>query len=170
MEAASSSACPACDSSGARKTGAYGEYSLLRCGACGLVFSDPLAHPSAEFYEKSETYEKRGEMIGMPYLSEGLPEGDIDYKFWNFSKFFRDGIKPGGSLLDVGCAEGVFLGEAAKRGYCAVGIDINRRAIERIRAARPGLDVHACTLGEFLKGDGRTFDVITSFEVLEHLE
>jgi SAM-dependent methyltransferase len=72
---------------------------------------------------------------------------------------------PPASLLDVGCGNGAFLGLAAAAGYQARGIDVSPVSIELCR--RNGL---VCVAGDFLLyGFGQSFDLITMWDVMEHL-
>ncbi len=72
-----------------------------------------------------------------------------------------------GVLLDVGCGTGRFLEKMGAYGWKAQGIDTSPTAIEK--AKEKGLDV---TLGDLLESrryDAASFDVITMWDVLEHL-
>ena len=74
-------------------------------------------------------------------------------------------VRQGASLLDVGCGAGDLLEAAVELGFDARGIDISEASAERCRAR--GLDAVA---GDFLTHDfGRKFDVITMWDVMEHL-
>jgi SAM-dependent methyltransferase len=71
-----------------------------------------------------------------------------------------------GRLLDVGCAHGWFLREAASSGWTAVGIEPDPD-VARL-ASRNGTVVRNGTFPGALKPDDR-FDVITFNDVFEHL-
>ena len=74
-------------------------------------------------------------------------------------------IRVGDKVLDVGCGEGHFLVKARDQGATAFGIELNRNAA-RI-AQSMGVHVHE----ELLHDHGRTefYDVVTAFQVLEHV-
>lgn len=75
--------------------------------------------------------------------------------------------RPPARLLDVGCGNGAFLELARDAGYDVVGIDVADAAIARGRAR--GFDVRAGDLREpGCLGTAR-FDVITFWDVVEHL-
>ncbi len=71
-----------------------------------------------------------------------------------------------GRLLDVGCATGVFLRQASAAGWCVAGIEIDPEAAARARSVTP--DIFCGDMAEAPFSPG-SFDVITSFHVVEHL-
>ena len=71
-----------------------------------------------------------------------------------------------GRVLEVGCAVGLFLDEAQRRGWKAMGIEPGEWASAQGRSV--GLQVHTGTLEDF-DHDGRPFDLVASWDVLEHL-
>jgi SAM-dependent methyltransferase len=72
---------------------------------------------------------------------------------------------PPATLLDVGCGNGGFLLAAQDAGYEALGVDISAGAID-IVSSRGGKAI----LVDFLAHDfGRTFDIISMWDVVEHL-
>jgi len=76
--------------------------------------------------------------------------------------------KPSGKLLDAGCGEGYFL-EYAEKYYEAYGIDASEYCIKEAkqRANHTKLSVGSIT---HLDYDNEYFDVVTCFDVLEHLD
>ena len=69
------------------------------------------------------------------------------------------------SVLDVGCARGLYLRELKRRAFSSlVGIEPSRDAVEA--KVEPELEIHCCGLEEF-QGAGR-FQVITLNQVFEH--
>jgi|GEM_PF-502038 len=75
-------------------------------------------------------------------------------------------LRPAGSLLDVGPAFGRFL-EAAQEHYECEGVDISAYATRLARERLPGVPIQQCALQAFLPG--RTYDIVTCFDVLEHI-
>lgn len=74
-------------------------------------------------------------------------------------------IDAGDRVLDVGCGEGWFLSHASRRGAYTSGIELNKKAAAV--AKDKGIHVHE----ELLNGHEpeTAYDVITAFQVLEHL-
>jgi len=75
-------------------------------------------------------------------------------------------LRAPGSLLDVGCGTGLFLSVARRRGWEPFGID---DSVEATRWARDhfGLDPW-CGEFEAFAAEGRQFDVITGWDIIEH--
>ena len=72
---------------------------------------------------------------------------------------------PPARVLDVGCGNGEFLVAAKERGYDAEGIDVSEAAAAMVR--KRGVRARAA---DFLTADlGGAFDVITMWDVVEHL-
>jgi 2-polyprenyl-3-methyl-5-hydroxy-6-metoxy-1,4-benzoquinol methylase len=106
------------------------------------------------------------------YFNE-MYEGDYDKRNpkYKFESYFNE-IKPfinlssAVSLLDIGCAYGSFL-QVAKNHCMVSGSDISEYAVSIARQRLPGISiVHSDILG--LKYE-KQFDVITCFDILEHV-
>lgn len=76
-------------------------------------------------------------------------------------------IKPQGKFLDIGCATGVFLDMAKKDGYDVVGVDVSAFACEYAQE-HFGIPTF-CGKIEDLPLKEKSFDVITMWDVLEHV-
>jgi 2-polyprenyl-3-methyl-5-hydroxy-6-metoxy-1,4-benzoquinol methylase len=76
-------------------------------------------------------------------------------------------VRPPGRLLEIGSSVGLFLDEARRAGWDAVGIEPSRWAADSARAR--GLSVFNGTLEEFVP-EGGPFDLVVSWDVWEHLE
>ena len=105
----------------------------------------------------------------------GIYGGDYDarnpkYKFRALLGELRK-HQPHGRLLDVGCAYGRFLEVAAEEGgYTLSGTDVSEHAAG-VAAERLG-DRARVQPGGLLESPfaGETFDVVTMFDVIEHIE
>ncbi len=93
----------------------------------------------------------------------------VYYPVWRWenniaAKFITDNDK----VLDVGCGDGAFLrGLLARKKVKAKGLELNPAALAI--ATRDGLSVHNITVQEYSKDNSNQYDVVTSFQVLEHI-
>lgn len=87
--------------------------------------------------------------------------------WWRWARIIRK-HKSSGRLLDVGCGEGYFL-EYVERHYDVYGVDVSEYCIReaRHRTNRAKLSIGSITYMDY---EDESFDVITCFDVLEHLE
>ena len=138
------------------------EGALLRCSACGQLFSQCS---ETRYWESMQEFDD----------PQGtLPKVGSEGSRLRRSKKFLDQIakllgQPAEKirLLDVGCSSGAFLHAAVKLGFRAEGIEPAPKAAATAQTA--GLKVHRGLLQEAGYADGQ-FDAITLFEVIEHLQ
>jgi len=124
------------------------------CEECGLLFQWP--RPSGA--ELRRAYEG---VVDPLYMAER------DNRILTFRKVARAlGPARGRSLLDVGAYCGYFLEVAREAGWRAEGLELSRWAAARAREA--GFEVHGVPLRELARGGAR-YDVVTMWDVLEHL-
>lgn len=130
------------------------EYRLLRCLACGVVFSEPRVAVSGDWYAAAAP-------LRLEAFS-GDPERD-----WRFLTFFRD-ARARGKVLDIGCGDGGFLLSARARGWRVAGFDYDERVAAEAR--RKGLkDVSSSEFLPFMRSRADAeFDAAVLFDVLEH--
>lgn len=70
-------------------------------------------------------------------------------------------------VLDIGCGTGEFLSFAEERGYDAVGVEPSGRLADAAR--EKDLEVYDGTVEAFVDEHDQRFDLITLFNVLEHV-
>jgi SAM-dependent methyltransferase len=80
----------------------------------------------------------------------------------------RLGVRTPSRVLDAGCGWGVTLSALEKRGYHAVGLDVSRKALERLDA--PGRSLVEADLTRPWPPDAETFDAVLALDVIEHLD
>jgi 2-polyprenyl-3-methyl-5-hydroxy-6-metoxy-1,4-benzoquinol methylase len=138
------------------------EYTLYKCNSCLGLFWFPLKI-IPEFYE-NEFFE--GYIIWHSGLRQNLPAHNR-----MFFKEFKSLDSKGKKLLDVGCAEGLFLKEAAKLGFEVYGIDFDKKSVEIAKNVYGLKNVYTMSIEEFYEYANKNnlkFDIISFFEVLEH--
>ena len=148
--------CPCCQTAGGHLPGdRRDEYQMYRCPTCSLEFADPMRTPPNDARIAS-LYEGRTGLVG-------------HYLGWYHDAFLASGVTPGW-LLDLGCGTGDFVAAAARREFVAQGVDQDGIAIAAGRRHYHQITLHEANIEAFLRSDRQQYDVITFFEVLEHLE
>ena len=103
--------------------------------------------------------------------ADGIKQGkeqrgnlDSNLKFLNRSGLIKSDKK----ILEVGCGAGGVVNETKKRGCRVIGTDISNIAVEYGRKKFPGIELKV-GLAEKLEFMDSSFDLVLSFDVLEHL-
>jgi SAM-dependent methyltransferase len=135
----------------------YKQYCLYECEGCSVQFWWPLKHPGTSWYEESEIYGGRVFGAGRSHI------------YWNHRQFLKEPSCKG-RLLDIACGEGILLNAARQAGYSVTGVDFDDTAVKVARASLGLQRVYAMSLEDFISQSNDKFDVITFFEVLEHLD
>ncbi len=132
-------------------------YRLLKCSSCSGVWLDSPPKPEEMGSHYTEDYHK-GIMAG--------GEGDVASR-WKYPRRRIAHYKQGGAILDIGCSSGAFLSTMKGSSWELYGIDMEESTAERARA-NTGANVFVgdAVAAPFLP---ETFDVITSFDLLEHV-
>ena len=155
-------ACPNCGSRENTLVMTEGDFKIVRCNKCSLVYLTNIPDESEiyeDYYEIKFTKDDYTKDSALPHLAEiyEINEQRLEY---------LKGVKPGGSLLDVGCGSGLFLRTASREGYETYGIDVSNNALA-FAESQFGLNVGKETLDELVSA-GRKFDIVTLWHVLEH--
>ena len=154
--------CPVCGVKQAETFLQKRELRLVRCGACGMIYADPVPaeYATGDYYDQT---------AAGYYLSPAKLESDYSpVRFERELRLFRR-YCAGGAILDVGCSSGAFLYQLNQRfpgAYEIVGTDVSGPPLDY--AESRGVPV---IRGNFLEHDfgGRKFDAVTFWAVLEHL-
>lgn len=145
--------CVLCGSNSIKPIKGYESAYLSKCTKCGFVFSHNK--PSAE--ELSAHYEGYGR-------NDYLSPVTIRRYHELLDKFEK--VRKTKNMLDVGCGVGYFLEVAKERGWNVYGTEYTDAAIKICTSK--GITMHK---GQLNPADyaPEFFDVVTSFEVLEHI-
>lgn len=143
-----------------------GGVTVTRCRRCGV--SGLLPIPTAE--QLQEHYSQY-------YLTQGYSPQRLRYLSDRHKPVFDFLLShaPGEesiNVLDYGFGNGAFLRHVADRGHTAVGADVSEGNLEQLRRlGDDGLKIEAFAVSaeDFSALDGRSFDLITLFQVIEHV-
>jgi SAM-dependent methyltransferase len=168
-------ACPLCGATEARLRytlpdallGLPGTFTLVECCSCGLLYQNPRPGPEAiGFYYPPEYDPCVPPPWSNPNKVQQLSHLYGLKKRWRLVERHAPQRAGRRRVLDVGCATGVFLA-AGGDDWEKVGVELTEDATH-IARSQFGLTVHQGTL-EQAPLDGQQFDVITMWDVLEHL-
>lgn len=154
-------ACALCGGPERKHLFARDGYPIARCRACGLVQVD-VELDRAELEEiYGEDYFTEEKLL-YDYVSERPARLESGATLATALA----GVRPGGRLLDVGCAAGFFLAPASRH-YDVTGVEISPFAS---RYARDEFGLHVLT-GDVteVEFEGATFDVVTIWNTIEHV-
>ena len=145
-------ACIVCNSPKISNLIGYEKAYLCKCKSCNLVFSKEI--PNIDVL--TNYYTNYGNSYLSPITIKRYHE--ILDKFESYRKTNK--------LLDIGCGVGSFLVEAKKRGWEVYGTEFSKVSAEF--CIKKGIQCNIGILDEknYLP---EMFDVITSFEVIEHI-
>jgi SAM-dependent methyltransferase len=115
-----------------------------------------------DFYDESVDYLFRDKLILDP----------IQWDFrWDMLEFLKNPPVRQGTLLDIGCGTGSFVKRTIDMGFQSYGIEMNERSVEMGLGHFKIDSLYATDLtGLSRRFPDLKFDVVTLFQVLEHLE
>ena len=133
-------------------------FEVLECSNCALVFVHP--HP--------ETGALKGH-YGESYYSEWINQQKAKrIRMWESRLNRINKLRPSGKLLDVGCGEGLFLRLAQDNGWQIRGTELSLYA-SKFASEALGTEIYCGQLHQASFADN-SFDVVTMWHVLEHVE
>ena len=89
----------------------------------------------------------------------------MDWK-WEYDKALAF-IKPGDKILEIGCGQGDFIAKLKKNGATCVGLEFNDAALAMCE--KKGLNVKNETIQKHAAGNREKYDIVCSFQVMEHI-
>lgn len=165
-----------------------GEFSICRCGGCGLVFQNPRVKKESisYFYSKNIGYlnprlaKKRNSgfknfLKNQALINHFSYKGKKSFIYFLLSSpvvlFLKikswPYFKKDGKILEIGCADGSFLEELQEMGWWTKGVEPSETAAEFARVSRH-LDIDKKPIEE-ASFPGSEFDAIIANMVFEHL-
>lgn len=141
-------------------------FNIVKCRHCDLVYVNPRLTPD----ELVMLYNKGAETTNVQLE---IDRGNNNHDRHKVKKFdialseLGTADKVNNKVLDIGCSTGVFMEMAERQGWMAYGVDVNKEHIENNRTK---FDVRVSVQqGDTLDFQDAFFDVVTLFDVIEHL-
>jgi SAM-dependent methyltransferase len=165
--------CPVCDSDSStllvkRRFAKLSDalidgYNVVSCDRCGFCFADDLPGQDEfdTYYQRQSKYE---------FDNRGHVPSEYDTRRFPFAAGIVSEWLPNrkARILDIGCANGGFLGELLKRGYLnLVGVDPSPACARNARESY-GLEVVTAPISQIPSTMGK-FDLVSFGSVLEHV-
>ncbi|GEM_PF-2559244 len=157
--------CPFCASERFTVRVVRDGFQYVTCNECSFAYLNPQLTQQAieEVYNDEDVRRFFFQELLLPHV-----ERDQRSEFEDRLRTLKQ-LVPSTSprLLDVGCAAGNFLQIAHRAGFHGEGLELNEMYVEYIRQNR-SLTVHQRLLEEMQYPEA-TFDVVTLWDILEHL-
>lgn len=153
--------CPVCTGS-ARHLYTKDRFSVARCVTCQTLFIENPPHDTSALYDKSYFF---GDESAGGYGSYDDEKEAMRATFERCLDIISN-YQSSGALYDVGAATGYFLDLARSRGFSVSGIDVS--VVATREAQKKGIEV-ATGAFESTTHNPASFDVVTLFDVLEHV-
>ena len=165
--------CPLCNSSEDtpvadvhdRLLGIEGQFTMVQCAHCGLYYLNPQPSRAELVRYYPDNYDPFTTLS--PDEMPLLRRLSVNYGLRKRCRVVMR-YRQRGTLLEIGCANGLFLNVIRQMGDWQVqGVDISEQAV-RYAQERFALDVFCGELQEAGFPD-RSFDVVVMWDVLEHV-
>lgn len=158
--------CFLCKSEKIKPIRKIGNSGIFRCCGCGLIFSHPQPKPE----ELRKLYSDSSYCAwGFDDSKNSVNEEIRKIREQTFTERLRE-IQlylSTGKILDIGCGSGFFLSLAKRKGWIPFGIEVS--PIAGKEATRNLGENIFIGLWESFNSPDSFFDVITMFDVLEHI-
>ena len=141
------------------------DFHICECLNCGLLYTMPRPSKDkiGEYYKSEEYYSHQENKKGfIPKVYEAVKNVNLKHKY----RLATDGIKEG-KLLDIGCGVGDFLHTAEEHGWECNGVEPSDEAKA---IARRRIKAEIIASADLEQIPDATFDVITMWHVLEHVD
>ncbi|MBL4775793.1 MAG: class I SAM-dependent methyltransferase [Mariprofundus sp.] len=147
--------CPICNSKHIMILSGFEALYIHKCIDCSFVF-DSRIPTEDELYDHYKQY------------SYSMLKPCLHPTVASYNKLLDEleQYRQSGNILDIGCGQGDFLNEARNRGWNVFGCEYSGAAVSLCHDRDISIQQGALTAEMF---HGVQFDVITSFEVIEHI-
>jgi len=163
--------CNICKSNNIKILYKLKKFNIKKCNHCNLIFTDPLFFKNRDTnLDYEEDYYKELHKNHFSMYKKRKGDYSNNPKINQFRRVINtiEKYSPIGKILDIGCAEGVFLDIAKQKGWDCYGIDISKYAT---KYASDNFDIKVKT-GELNEKiyPNEFFNVITLWDTIEHVK
>ena len=163
--------CNLCGSEKARHYIKIDGFKVVKCKNCSLVYVNPRLKQQSlhKIYTKKyyKNYAFHGDKSTLYGYMEYLKEKEFIVSTFKRRLAQIQKLSKKGRLLDIGCAYGFFIELARKRGWNVTGVEISK---DTCQYAKNNLKLNVINKAlEEAKFTNGAFDVVTMFDVVEHL-
>jgi 2-polyprenyl-3-methyl-5-hydroxy-6-metoxy-1,4-benzoquinol methylase len=132
------------------------EGPLLQCKRCGQIVS---SCDNEDYRSRFQPFDENHPIDRNPHVHAK--------RLKRVQKYAPNGFPQKKTILDIGCNIGTFLGLAKAAGYLTLGVEPDTKAVQE--GTGSGLDIRCGYLHDLMLPDS-SYDIITLFEVIEHLD
>ena len=141
------------------------DFHICECLTCGLQYTMP--RPAKEkignYYKSQEYYSHQENKKGfIPRIYESVKKVNLRHKYSLATKNLETG-----KLLDIGCGVGDFLHTPEEKGWECMGVEPSEEAKA---IAKKRIKANIINSEELEQIPDNTFDLITMWHVLEHVD
>lgn len=141
------------------------DFHICECLNCGLSYTMPRPNKKkiGEYYKSEEYYSHQENKKGfIPRLYESVKKVNLKHKY----NLATQGLNVG-KMLDIGCGVGDFLHTAEEHGWTCTGVEPSEDAKA---IAKTKTKANIINSEDMEKIPDATFDLITMWHVLEHVD
>ncbi|MBR3493272.1 MAG: class I SAM-dependent methyltransferase [Bacteroidales bacterium] len=141
------------------------DFHICECLNCGLSYTMPRPNKEkiGEYYKSEEYYSHQENKKGfIPRLYESVKKVNLKHKY----NLATQGLNVG-KMLDIGCGVGDFLHTAEEHGWTCTGVEPSEDAKA---IAKTKTKANIINSEDMEKIPNATFDLITMWHVLEHVD
>ena len=160
--------CYVCNSDNKCKWGQDGPFSIYTCNVCGLKYVTPRLNDQ-ELNDLYNAPDRRWQINIREYYEPTL-QFRMKSMYPKRVQLIEKTLQRKGNILDFGCNVGGFLKVAQDSGWDVYGIEINSSAAKKAMERLSSTKKIYCGDIDNLYIPPNSFDVITMWDVIEHLQ
>ncbi|MDR1487974.1 MAG: class I SAM-dependent methyltransferase [Deltaproteobacteria bacterium] len=151
--------CPVCSSPPGPGLFVKDGFRHVRCPQCDLIYVSLILREDLMIKFWREELSWRQVLMSAPQV-------ELDSKKYDYGLDLVSAHVPNRKVLDIGTGTGAFLKTAVARGWDATGLELNVESVENLLKEGMRIIVKPLEISDL---SSHSFDLVTLWEVLEHL-